>query len=881
MTERRGKFRFGLKAKIFFYFGTIALALILFSTWYTYLKEKNAFMDGLEQKLVAAAYAVDGMLPAGYHEGIEDANSVSDEDYANYIETFNGVSEPLGLEYIYSYMKFGDELITTSSSFPQADLDYANQAAEFLQYGDRSQVPAEEWEKAVAFLEEWYGEGYVPEDQWAALEKIKESIEFFYLYEEPSDALFQTFETPIGEPVFDLYDDPEYGFLLSAFIPLETESGKRYVIGADIEASYIKDILRQTLTTCLWAGAGFVLLFLGATYISVASISRPVLNLLKTARSVSEDQNFSRRAEKVSDDELGELVDGFNEMLGEIEVRDEKLARHRDHLESEVEKRTAELVELNHDLEAATLSAQQANNAKSAFLASMSHELRTPLNAVIGYSEMLEEEAEDEGLEDFIPDLKKINSAGKHLLSLINNVLDLSKIEAGKMTLYNEWIDLPEMVQEVTDTILPLVEKSGNNLEVRCPEDAGRMYSDLTKIRQTLFNLLSNSAKFTKDGTLGLEISRRTGEGGEDEIVMAVTDSGIGMTEEQIDRLFTAFTQADNSTTRHYGGTGLGLAISKQFCQMLGGDIEVTSEVNKGSTFTVYLPAVFRETEVEEEMETAAPGEASPEVENAAAEVKKTAGQEKGLVLVIDDEENVRDLVSRNLTKAGFTVETASNGKAGLEKAKQLRPAIITLDVMMPGMDGWAVLSSLKSDPDLEEIPVVMMTMLDEKRLGFSLGASEYLTKPVDSRALTRLIRKYQDSQGPYALVVEDDASSRELLCRQLEKEGWEHREAENGREALDQISEHGSPAFILLDLMMPVMNGIQFVEELHRDPDHRNVPIIVITGKEITDEERAALNGDVLEIIKKGDHRSEALLEEVSGLIRDTTETEATPSES
>ncbi len=242
-------------------------------------------------------------------------------------------------------------------------------------------------------------------------------------------------------------------------------------------------------------------------------------------------------------------------------------------------------------------------------------------------------------------------------------------------------------------------------------------------------------------------------------------------------------------------------------------------------------------------------------------------------MLVIDDEENIRDLVSRSLTKAGFEVETAGNGRAGIDKARKLKPAVITLDVMMPGMDGWAVLSELKQDSELRGIPVVMMTMLDEKHMGFSLGAAEFLTKPVDSKLLASIIRKYERHDAPYALVVDDDTDARHLLCRTLEKEGWECRSAAHGQEALDIIGQQGTPSLILLDLMMPVMNGLQFVEELRKRPEHHGVPTIVVTGKEISAEERDILNGDVMDILRKGDHSSTELMAEVREIVSSTME--------
>ncbi len=501
------------------------------------------------------------------------------------------------------------------------------------------------------------------------------------------------------------------------------------------------------------------------------------------------------------------------------------------------------------DLRRAKDAAEAASRTKSQFLANMSHELRTPMNAILGYSEMLQEEAEEEGLDSFTPDLQKIQNAGKHLLALINDILDLSKIEAGKMELYLEDFDVAQVVGDVAATVQTLVAKKNNRLAVHCPPDVGRMRADLTKVRQSLFNLLSNAAKFTQDGEIALDV-RRGGDG----FTFTVRDTGIGMTAEQMAGLFEAFAQADSSTTRKYGGTGLGLAITRRFCRMMGGDATVESEPGVGSVFTLRLPASVHEAK--------AAGDAPPSYPEAPL---PATGD---LVLVIDDDPAARDLMHRFLSKEGFRPETAGSGEEGLRLARSLHPVAITLDVMMPGMDGWAVLQQLKADPETQDIPVIMLTMVDDKNIGFALGATDYLTKPIDRGRLAALLGRFRcEGAVCNVLLVEDDDPTREMMRALLTREGWGVREAVNGRVALEQV-EAARPDLILLDLMMPEVDGFEFARRLRERPEWQAIPVIVLTAKDITEADRLRLNGYVEKIVRKGAWDRDALLREISGLV-------------
>ncbi|MDB5515631.1 MAG: hypothetical protein JWQ17_2389 [Tardiphaga sp.] len=501
-----------------------------------------------------------------------------------------------------------------------------------------------------------------------------------------------------------------------------------------------------------------------------------------------------------------------------------------------------ELRQHNLELEQARELSEVANRTKSQFLANMSHELRTPLNAIIGYSEILQEDAADSGQEELVPDLKKIEGAGRHLLGLINDILDLSKVEAGKMDVFIEDVDIAALVEEVRAIITPLVARNGNTLELRLGAGVGGMRTDRTKVKQSLLNVLSNASKFTHNGRLTLAVERIQAD--RPTVQMTISDTGIGMNPEQLGRLFQAFSQADASTTKKFGGTGLGLAITRHFCRLLGGDIAVASREGEGSTFTITLPDQAAESE-----QSTAPADAAPGTPHTGP---RDAGEPVITVLVVDDDPAARDLLTSNLRREGYHAVQARGGDEALELARKLRPDAITLDVLMPKKDGWAVLGALKADAELCDIPVIIVTVAPDRSIGLSLGAAEVMTKPIDRGALTALLRRLLSRDGPI-LVVEDDMATRETVRHTIGKLGLTVAEVTNGRQALAWLAEHPVPALILLDLMMPEMDGFEFLDSFNSRADWRHIPVVVITAKQLTAAERERLSDQARSVIEKG----------------------------
>lgn len=498
-----------------------------------------------------------------------------------------------------------------------------------------------------------------------------------------------------------------------------------------------------------------------------------------------------------SDDEIGDLAIAFNEMS-------DKLSNAMAQVQQSKEK------------------ADQANRSKTNFLANMSHELRTPLNAIIGYSEMIIEDYREEKTLDedqAIDDLKRILSAGRHLLQLINDVLDLAKIESGNMTVFNETFDSVEIIEELLTTMSPIARKSGNTLVLEKSENIPKLYNDAIKFRQLILNLLSNACKFTENGKISVLVSynEKTRHA-----IYHVTDTGIGMTPSQLNRVFEAFVQADSSTSKKYGGTGLGLSICKQFVELMDGQMDVTSAEGEGTTFTILLPTKTpkkRRAEVipsENQQELGL--DLSPEVEQELEALAES--QALGRVLVIDDDPEARQLLMRHLEKEGYIGIEADNARHGIDLAHEQQPDLILLDLMMPDIDGWTTLSVLKESTETRHIPVVLQSMLDEKNLGLDLGAAEFLPKPVDRQRMATVLRHLnpQDRRGS-ALLIAPETDARQRLLDELADEAWQCMVATSMAQVSERIQQK-TPDIIFIGLGMAHDSVVDILKTLSSESD-------------------------------------------------------------
>lgn len=513
-----------------------------------------------------------------------------------------------------------------------------------------------------------------------------------------------------------------------------------------------------------------------------------------------------------------------------------------------------QLKNVEKSLEAAREDAVEASQAKSRFVANMSHELRTPLNAIIGYAEILAEEAEDDGLDTYRDDVQRILDSGEHLLSLINDILDLSKIEAGQMELHVETFALDDVMRSVLSAASPLMKKNGNAFNVDADCERIILTSDSTRLRQILINLLGNAAKFTKEGTVSLSL-RQEDDG--DTLFFDITDTGIGMTPDQLSGLFQEFAQADSSITKRFQGTGLGLAICKRLASLLEGDISVVSEEGKGSTFTLRIPRTVSQSDQSQSA-------ASAPVNQPTAQ-PASRDQSSACILVIDDDPDSRELLARHITSQGMQVVTASNGADGVERAKSLKPDAITLDVFMESMSGIDVLEALKADPETRQIPVIMCTISDTRETCMSLGAVDFLTKPINRTDYLKAIGCHiGEREDATVLIVDDLEDNRNVMKRHLDDLGYRTLEARDGLEALNTLSAGNPVDCVLLDIAMPGMDGFEFLKQFNERPEWRNIPVIVITALSLSENERAQLLSSVQDVVCRGETLIDDVLDDI-----------------
>ena len=517
----------------------------------------------------------------------------------------------------------------------------------------------------------------------------------------------------------------------------------------------------------------------------------------------------------------------------------------------------------NEELHKQTVTLERATELKSEFLANMSHELRTPLNSIIGFTARVIRKCGEILPKRQLKNLQTVFRNAHHLLGLINSLLDISKIEAGKMDVFCEEFTVAPLMLEVVDLVQPLVGNKGIKLVTNVPKEDPTLYSDKAKLKQILINLVTNAIKFTETGRVTLSVhsvdpSLATTDlfyrPDTDYLTISVTDTGIGITPEEQQAIFEAFRQVDGGLTRKAGGTGLGLALAKRFVEMLRGRISLESELGQGSTFRVTLP-------IRMSYALTAPKERSELEPVSAIDGRAT-------ILCIDDDPEVLELLQGYLVDEGYNVTTATSGAEGLEKAMALELSAITLDIQMPGMDGWTVLSKLKSHEKTRKIPVIIVSIMENKSLGFGLGAFDYLTKPILPRDLLSSIGRLGLADVATVLVIDDDPMVCDLIHEILSEENFQIRMANNGVEALADLEKH-RPDLILLDLMMPEMDGFEVARRVRMRSEWASIPIIVITAKLLTAQEREYLSTRVETIVAKEGMQTDAILKEIHHVIR------------
>ena len=654
---------------------------------------------------------------------------------------------------------------------------------------------------------------------------------------------------PSGQAQIHWFEDGHLG-LARAIIFQGKPTGAVY-IRSDLGA--MNDRLKSYAVITIVVFLASLVVALLISRLSQRVISEPVMKLAQTVRIVSGEKNYSiRAATNPNRDEVSTLIESVNEMLEQIQQRDVALQRAQHELEQKVRERTIQLAVANKELDLRNREVERATKLKSKFLASMSHELRTPLNAIVGFSDLLAEGTPGQLNDKQRRFVNHIKQGSAHLLQLINDILDLSKIEAGQLELRSEEFLVTDALPEVLSTIHPLAMAKNIGVEQKV-DSKSLVKADRVRFKQILYNLLSNAVKFTpKGGRIAIECVDYWGF-----VRVSVTDSGIGIRPEDQKVIFDEFRQIEGGTDGPHEGTGLGLAITKRLVEQQGGQISVESELGKGCRFTFTLPAAETTSKVQ------------PAVEPAKASVLAASGRLTPLVLIVDDEVSSRELLASYL-EPEYRVGMAESGAEALKKAQQLRPDAITLDVLMPGSSGFETLAALRKNPETASIPIIILSIVDQKQVGFALGAADYLIKPVRRPVLLEAIRKHVPSPADddsSILLVDDDPKALELLEETLRSAGYETQGVRSGRRALEVLANKAVGA-ILLDLLMPGMDGFEVIRHVRQEAALKDLPILVMTGKNLTAEEAALLSHETQGLLQKNGSWQQQLIVELRRVI-------------
>ena len=677
------------------------------------------------------------------------------------------------------------------------------------------------------------------------------------------------FQNAIKLPAWKVYTSPIKTRMINATPIYWDEDGNgefsdnelRGVIAVD----FIYPLVQFKNERLIMAGAsiGITVLAIIVTAFAVSMllrrITRPLNQLVDATKAISSG-DLSTEITVQSKDEVGVLAASFNQMARDLKASiDEKdqyarqLAKLNVELEDKVRARTRELEAANRELQIANVKIREADRLKSEFLANMSHELRTPMNAIIGFTRLVRRKAADLLPARQLENLEKVEISANQLLALINDILDLSKIEAGKMSVNIMPFEFIPLVDTCFSTVEPMIKAGKVRLIKEMPEDLPEMLSDQDKLKQIIINLLSNALKFTEKGEVKLSAAVEDAS-----LKIAVSDTGVGIPADALEYIFDEFRQVDGSSTREHGGTGLGLSITKKLTHILGGTIEASSVEGEGSAFTVILPL----TRQDEESHPEAPDLEEEQYPPDRAKAKKT-------LLAIDDDPNSLLLLRQNLEDEGYYVVGALSADEGIRKAMDIQPFAITLDILIPQKDGWEVLSHLKMDPATRHIPTIVLSIIDNKELEFSLGAFDYMVKPFDKEAIMAALQRIPGIHAKRVLVVDDEPAAVDLLTQILQEEGYQVKGTYSGEEAL-RVLEAAPQDIILLDLLMPEMDGFEVIQRVKAHPRWRDIPIIVVTAKDLTDSDWGFLHRSVDRIIQKSGLAGENLMKEVQGLLRE-----------